>query len=81
MLQRTYGVLYVFADMAGDTVIDHLGYRAAIEYNHWGSTRNRLDHDKAERLGPVDRKQQCLSDARSFGWKPRWPRVARHCFR
>src|SRR5580704_6802401 len=29
--QRTYGVLNVFADIAGDTMIDHLGYRAAIE--------------------------------------------------
>ena len=46
------------AEEAGATVDDDLRHRAARAGDHWRAARHRFDHHQAERLRPVDRKQQ-----------------------
>src|SRR5262245_57675884 len=45
-------------DETGHTVIDDLGYRTGPEGDDRRAASHRLDHHEAERLGPVDWKQQ-----------------------
>src|SRR6185312_4825632 len=41
-----------------DTVIDHLGDRAPPPSNDWRALAHSFDHDQAEWLWPIDRKQK-----------------------
>ena len=49
---------FILDDEAGEAVVDDLRDRAAVVGNHRCTAGHGLDHDEAERLGPVDRKQQ-----------------------
>src|ERR1700704_4908656 len=43
-------------DKAGDAVVDDLRYRARLERNDGRAAGHGLDHHKAERFWPIDRK-------------------------
>ena len=60
------GALFILHDKAGHAVVDDLGDRTAIECDDRRSARHGLDHDKAERLRPIDRKQQRGCTAQEF---------------
>src|SRR5258707_3342442 len=45
-------------DEAGAAVFDQFGHRAVRPGDHRRAAGHRLDHGEAERLGPVDRKEQ-----------------------
>ncbi len=45
-------------DEPGAAVLQHLGHRAVAEGHHRGPRGERLDHDEAERLGPLDGEQR-----------------------
>ena len=48
----------VLDDKAGQAVLDDFGNGAAVVGDDGRTARHRLDHDKTERFGPVDRQQQ-----------------------
>lgn len=53
-------------DVAGQAVIDHFRNRAAAERDHRRPAGHGFDHDEAERLRPVDRKQERAGIAEKF---------------
>ena len=52
---------------AGPGVVDDFGRRSATEGDHRCAAGHRFDHHHAERLGPVDRKQQRRRFAEELG--------------
>jgi hypothetical protein len=66
--QRLHGPLDRIDDPAGDTGLEQLGHRAPGPCQHRRAARERLDHDHAERLGPVDREEQRTSAAEQRGF-------------
>src|SRR6266404_6846137 len=52
------GFCFPIHDKAGYTVIDDFRHRARAERDNRRAARHGFDHDQAERLRPVDRKQQ-----------------------
>ena len=59
-------------DIARDTLVDHLGHRTMPEGKNGGAAGHGLYHDKAERLRPVDGKEQRESIAEEFAfWRAR----------
>ena len=58
--QRRDRLLHGVDDGAGDAVVDDLRHRAAAERQDRRAAGHGLDHGKAERLRPVDGKQQRL---------------------
>src|SRR4051812_6608189 len=67
---RCYGFLERIDDPARHIRIDDLWYRTCPEGEDWRSARHRFDHDQAERLWPVDRKQQGARFAKEIGLLP-----------
>jgi hypothetical protein len=49
---------FILHDEAGQALIDDLGNGATVIGNDRGAARHRFNHDKAERLRPVDGKEQ-----------------------
>src|SRR5437764_2462405 len=45
-------------DEPGDALVDHLRHRAGSKRDDRRTAGHRLDHDQAERLGPIDGEQQ-----------------------
>jgi hypothetical protein len=56
--ERRDGFVDGLDDIARHAVVDDFRHRAAAEGQHRRSAGHRLDHDDAERLRPIDRKQQ-----------------------
>ena len=63
---RLNGLRFVIDDKAGDAVIDDFRYRAGPERDNRRAARHRFDHHQAERLRPIDRKQQSGSIGEKF---------------
>ena len=55
-------------DIAGDPLVDHLWHRTMPKGKNRRATGHRLYHDKAERLRPVDGKEQRESIAEEFAF-------------
>jgi hypothetical protein len=51
-------LLLVIHDEARHAILNDLGHGPVAVGDHWRPTGHRLDHDEAERLRPIDRKQQ-----------------------
>src|ERR1700712_630092 len=54
-----HGIFLAIDDEARHAVLDHFRNGAGAVSDHRRPARHRLDHHQTERLGPVDRKQQC----------------------
>src|SRR5579862_7065855 len=57
-LHAADGCVQVIHDESADAFIDDLGHGAAAKGDNRGTAGQGLDHDEAEGLGPVDRKEQ-----------------------
>jgi hypothetical protein len=53
-----HGFIFTVHDVTGFAFVDDFRNRSAAPSDHGGSACHGLDHDQAERLRPVDRKQQ-----------------------
>jgi len=53
-------------DIAGDPLVDHLWHRTMPKGKNRRATGHRLYHDKAERLRPVDGKEQARASPRNL---------------
>ena len=49
----------IIDDEASDAVVDDFRHRATAKSNYRRTIGHRFDDSQAERLGPIDRKQQC----------------------
>src|SRR5262245_10392476 len=57
-LDGSDGLLLVIDDETAQAVVDYFGNRSTAKRDHTCPTGHRLDHNQAERFGPIDRKQQ-----------------------
>ena len=60
-------VLDAIDDVTRDAIIDHFPHGAAVESEDRSAARHRLDHNHAEGLRPVDRKDQGRSLTEKLG--------------